>query len=337
MLRGITTIAALAMTAAAGSPAAQQPAISSHTVQIADADQLSSFGERPAYSPDGKRIAFVGKPYGDAFEIDLATRRVRNLTAHMPHQGIARIQYLPSGDFLVTAPRIYEGEKSRGKLELWVLAKDLQRGLMPLGQPVFEGTAVSRTRNRIGFAVVTGRSPRPGEIPPTAFFVADVDLAGPRPRLVDRRKIEVKGTCAGEAQDFRDSDRELLVACYVLAEPGRGYWAGAYGLDLASGRLTSYRDAPEEYNEIEGVAPDGGWTAVECAPRSTKGVGAIDICRLDLRAGGAMSLLIGAEAGETRKVNNPVVSPDGRWMAFATASIEQPLGSGDGIMRVALK
>ena len=76
---------------------------------IEQAEMLSPFGGRAAFSPDGKKIAFVGKTYGDAYEIDIATRAVRNLTRGFPHQGIMRIQYLPNGDFLVTAPRIHNG------------------------------------------------------------------------------------------------------------------------------------------------------------------------------------------------------------------------------------
>ena len=92
---------------------------------LGDAIQISWFGERPAYSPDGKRIAFVGKTYGDAYEIEIATGNVRNLTAHLPHQGIMRIQYLANGDFLITAPRVFSGESTRSKGELWLLEKGL--------------------------------------------------------------------------------------------------------------------------------------------------------------------------------------------------------------------
>jgi len=66
---------------------------------------LVSFGERPAFSPDGTRIAFIGKSYGDAFELDLRTGKTRNLTSHTPNSGFLRVMYLPDGSYLLLGPR----------------------------------------------------------------------------------------------------------------------------------------------------------------------------------------------------------------------------------------
>src|SRR6266850_6663501 len=67
--------------------------------------QLTGFGERAAWSPDDRRVAFMEKSFGDAFEIDLRTNLTRLLTGHFPHAGFLRVQYLPSGDvFLLRAP-----------------------------------------------------------------------------------------------------------------------------------------------------------------------------------------------------------------------------------------
>jgi hypothetical protein len=52
--------------------------------------QLTSFGERADWSHDGKKILFLSKTFGDAMEIDVETKTIRNLTAHFPHYGYTR-------------------------------------------------------------------------------------------------------------------------------------------------------------------------------------------------------------------------------------------------------
>ena len=47
--------------------------------------KLLPYGERPYWSPDGKRIAFIESNYGDVCEINIETREVRNLTKDLEH------------------------------------------------------------------------------------------------------------------------------------------------------------------------------------------------------------------------------------------------------------
>src|SRR5712691_1397349 len=49
--------------------------------------QVTWFGERADWSYDGKGILFLSKTFGDAMELDLSTKRIRNLTAHYHHHG----------------------------------------------------------------------------------------------------------------------------------------------------------------------------------------------------------------------------------------------------------
>src|SRR3954453_6473485 len=67
---------------------------------------LTWFGERGSWSPDGQRLAFMSKSFGDAFEIDLRTRAIRLLT-HYPHPGFLRVQYLPNGDYFLIGARSF--------------------------------------------------------------------------------------------------------------------------------------------------------------------------------------------------------------------------------------
>ena len=70
--------------------------------------QLTGFGERAVWSPDGKRIAFMSKSFGDAFEIDLSTRLTKLLTGHFRHAGFLRVHYLPNGDYLLIGARDFK-------------------------------------------------------------------------------------------------------------------------------------------------------------------------------------------------------------------------------------
>src|SRR6476619_4955045 len=66
--------------------------------------QLTGFGERASWSPDGRQIAFMSKSFGDAFVVDVRTKVVRLLT-HYPNAGYLRVQYLPNGDFFLIGAR----------------------------------------------------------------------------------------------------------------------------------------------------------------------------------------------------------------------------------------
>jgi len=67
--------------------------------------QVTWFGERADWSHDGKRILFLTKTFGDAMEIELATGRIRNLTARYTHHGYTRALYLSDGNTLLHRQR----------------------------------------------------------------------------------------------------------------------------------------------------------------------------------------------------------------------------------------
>jgi hypothetical protein len=313
---------------------------------IEQAEMLVPFGGRAAFSPDGKRIAFVGQTYGDAYELDLISRRLRNLTAGFPHQGIMRIQYLPNGDFLVTAPRIRSGANTRAQLEMWMLRKDLSRGLEPLGERVFEGVAVSRRRNLIAWTTIEpALGPRDNWqlafVRPSRRYLAEIAYVRGKPRIVNKRVImpRLPAECGFiEPQDFRDNDGELVYSC-LGAAPGGSVQISVMGNRLAEDRNLIYYRRAGEYAEVEGIAPEGDWAAVECGKQDKPGLPELDICKLDLREGGVLSLLVrGRTPGSTSDISNPVVSPDGRSLVFQRSdSASGDIGEGYGLYRLPLK
>ena len=317
-----------------------------HTIE--DAVLLSAFGERPAFSPTGDRIAFVGKTFGDAYEIDLKTGSIRNLTGNIPHEGVLRIQYLSNGDYLITGPRRYAGRNSRFDSELWVLNKNLDGGLQPLGQKVFEGVAVSRYSSKIAWLEMGPGFERPriengqyivpdptkGEL---IVFTGDIVYENERPKLVNRTEVlrRVLPECGAEPQDFRNEDRELLVSC-AAAPRDDGVWAASMGLDLFTGELTIYRGEEREYAEIEGISPDESWALVECGARTNSGIGPLDLCRLELTESGRFTPLVVTPRPSFRKTTNGVVNPNGKSIAFQSADSRAEYGTGDGIYLLAI-
>src|SRR5438105_4620260 len=73
--------------------------------------RLTWFGERADFSHDGKRVLFLTKTFGDAMEIDLETRAIRNLTAHYPHHGYTRALYLANGNILLSGPEEFNPKR----------------------------------------------------------------------------------------------------------------------------------------------------------------------------------------------------------------------------------
>src|SRR5665811_2159429 len=104
--------------------------------------KLLEYGARPYWSPDGRRIAFVDKSFGDVSEIDLETRKVRELTKGLgDHHSFLRVLFLPNGDYLLIGPKVfkdYEASRYR-ESELWIMDRDAQFAPRPLGLRPFEG------------------------------------------------------------------------------------------------------------------------------------------------------------------------------------------------------
>ena len=307
-----------------GSPLEQLPA---------HIEQLSWFGERADFSPDNKRVAFMAKSFGDAFEIDLATRRVRCLTCSIPGAAFLRVQYLANGDYLINGPENFKDIRTsrRAESELWILRKDGTLPLARLNQRLSEGAAVSKTALRIAWSNTEGQYP--AQIPKgySRLFVAEIDYAGGAPRLVSKRQVAESPSpeCRIEAQDFYDNDTKLVYTCY---RPGDK--AEVMGVDLKTGKTTNFSHSPNTYNEPEGIFPGGEYALVE-ADRQGNGQGSryVDIWKLKLDGTGKnFERLTHFTDYESYKSSNPVVSSDGRMMAFQVAMTKDEAGVGYGIL-----
>jgi Tol biopolymer transport system component len=292
--------------------------------------QLTAFGERASWSPDGKRIAFMSKSFGDAFVADVATGTIRLLT-HYPNAGYLRVQYLPNGDFFLIGARTFTDirtTRSRDQ-EMWVLPADGRGHPIPLEHKISEGVAISRKTPKIAWSNTRGQYPDLLGDGESVIYTADIVYDAGRPALANRKEVlRAKAPeCTLEAQDFRKNDTELVYTCY------RSTFADVFGIDLDTGRTTTYRKVPGEYNEVEGIFPDGESTLVESSREQPEhDAGHIDIWKLRLEPNSTDYVRMtrwGDYPGY--KASNPVVSPDGKTIAFQSARSNDPAGVGYGI------
>jgi hypothetical protein len=294
--------------------------------------RLTHFGERASWSPDGKRIAFMEKSFGDAYEVDVSTKVIRLLT-HYAHPGFLRVQYLPNGDYFLIGARTFtdiSSTRSRDQ-EMWILKADAKPGdrPMPLEHKISEGVAISRTAMKIAWSNTRGQYPDQLQQGESVIYTADIVFENGKPTLVGKKEvIRAKAPeCTLEAQDFRKKDTELIYTCY------RSPFADVLGIDLNTGAVTVYRKIADEYNEVEGIFPDGEYTLVESSREQLEQNSFyIDIWKLKLEPNSRDYTRV-TRWGEYRgyKASNPVVSPEGRRIAFQSARSRDPAGVGYGI------
>lgn len=302
--------------------------------------QLTGFGERAAWSPDGKRIAFMAKSFKDAFEIDLNNKLTRLLTGHFTHEGFLRIQYLPNGDFFLIGARKFTDirtTRSRDQ-EMWVMKGDAKTPPLALNHKISEGVAIARKNMKIAWSNTRGQYPDLLAEGESVIYTADIESREGVPTLRNKKEVirAKRPECTLEAQDFRHNDTELIYTCYRAGDK-----ADVMGIDLNTGKITTYRKLVDEYNEVEGISPDGEWTLVEssCEQGGPERQNSkyIDIWKLKLEPNSKDFLRL-TRWGDYNgyKATNPVVSPDGKWVAFQSARSVDPAGVGYGIFLLKL-
>jgi Tol biopolymer transport system component len=297
--------------------------------------RLTLFGERADWSHDGKKILFVEKTFGDVYEVDLETKLPRLLTGHYPHMGYTRALYLANGDILLSGPEQFDVKNpapSRVQCFLYVLEKALTKRPFPLGTKCSEGPAVSRKRTHIAWTHVAAQYPNEMPAGSSRIYEGDITYQDGTPALTDQRLVldsrDVPFRCTLETQNFRPSDeRELIFSAY-------GYdGTEVCGIELESKKVTNYSQAPEQYDEPEGIFPDGRWICVESDRDSKYGRGPnhVDIWKLSLDGQHTWERLTYFNTYPGYKSSNPAIRDDGKFMAFQMAKSRDPAGVGYGI------
>lgn len=296
--------------------------------------QLTSWGERPEFSHDGRRILFLSKVFGDAYEYEIATGRITPCTDHFKHHGFTRAFYLSNGDILLSGPTATfdrtdkdARQKARSSSFLSILDKSLAKPPTPLGEHCDEGPAVSRRALRIAWT--HGLQDR--------ISTAEILYEDGVPRLVNKRQVLQVGDFPAherphrwiETQNFIPPDEtRLTVTAYEVNNTAN---SEVFVFDLATGALTNVSKSPDHYEEAEFVFPDGRHTLVERAEHRGNHWPLIDAWKLALDGSGRAERLTYFTEFKGFKGGEPTVSDDGRLMAFTLGKSGMEAGQGFGI------
>jgi WD40-like Beta Propeller Repeat len=298
--------------------------------------KLLDYGERPYWSADGTRIAFIETNYGDVCELDVETGKVRNLTQGLgDHHAFLRVLILSNGDYLLIGPRQFtDRDTSRHvESELWVLDKNASRPPKPLGRRIFEGCGVSTNSPLITYAVTGRNDPGLGDPDVSECHVTEIAYGDDGPELgEDRVFYRTRRGLRPEPQDFRHDDTEVVFAEYVRVAGDVRPRCVVKGCRLDTGELTTYIDEPMVHNECEGIFPDHDYICLESScdtdwpmfpPR--------DLWKLKLDGSQQRVRMTSMPGDHTWKATNSNVSPDGRWLAFMVGLRADEAGFGRGL------
>jgi Tol biopolymer transport system component len=95
--------------------------------------------------------------------------------------------------------------------------------------------------------------------------------------------------------------------------------------------VINYSDADNQYDEPEGIYPDGKFILVECDRQNGLGPNHVDIWKLRLDGTGEANRLTFFSDYPGFKSSNPVVSDDGQFIAFQLAMSRDAAGVGHGL------
>ena len=295
--------------------------------------RLTWFGERADWSHDGKRILFLEKTFGDVYEVEVDSGRIRPITHHFRHHGYTRALYLANGDILLSGPETFDPMRpgdARVQCVLSVLDRGLTKAPTLLGTKCSEGPAVSRKRMHIAWTHVRDQYPDTLPAGVSQMREADVVYEDGRPKFANERLIldsrDLTFRCTLETQNFVPPDeRRLTFSAY-------GHQGTDVGIvDLAAKEVKNLSNAPGQYDEPEGIFPDGNFTLVECDKQNPRGSRYADIWKLRLDGSGRTERVTYFADYPGYRASNPVVSDDGRFIAFQLAKAQDEAGVGYGI------
>ena len=168
------------------------------------------------------------------------------------------------------------------------------------------------------------------------IYIGNIVTEDGPPRIAGKQMVldaaELDFKCYLETQNFRPPDeKEIIFSAYDYQG------SEVMGVMIETGHVTNYSNADQQYDEPEGIFPDGKYTLVESdrhvsKGKEFKGIQYIDIHKLALDDSGKYERMTHFNDYPGWKATNPVVSDDGCFIAFQCAKYGDPAGVGRGIL-----
>jgi Tol biopolymer transport system component len=182
----------------------------------------------------------------------------------------------------------------------------------------------------IAWTHVSGQYPQEMAPGSSRMQEADIVIEDRKAKLTNQKLIvesrDLPFKCTLETQNFRPpEEKELTFSAY-------GYQGTEVcGIDLGTKKVINYSNSPGQYDEPEGIYPDGQFTLVECDKQNRQGSNHVDLWKLKLDGTGYVERLTRFSDYSGYKASNPVVSDDGKFIAFQMARSREAAGVGHGI------
>ncbi len=318
-------------------------------------ERILDWGNRPNWSPDGRRIVFTKDDLvdGPAYEIDVQTRKVRCVTCHLGDaRFVTRIFYLPDASFLIEAtPGMKGGGGGAGdalRTQLYWMPKGM-------GQPISLGTgamgdiAIARKANADKSVNVAWSKPKGkglelvwGKLANDGKTASLTEVEG----LYDFQPGKPSPVSVPEAYEFIDDGRSVM---FWTVEPTT-LDSEMYKVDIASKAISKVHATPahnethtfaderfglEESNSLSD--PDGPYRGISGLSQAAvkimlqmagkPGAGELAAANSDKGFDLAVVTLDGKRRRQLTRLSTAgaqahqsIVSPDGRHIAFAVKS-----------------
>ncbi len=288
---------------------------------------LTSFGQRGEWSLDGNTVFFVDSAGGELWSVDintLKTKQISDASMRPEGHGYYRILCLANGDYLLTCG---EGRRTT-YIQIW--NKSMERPPVTLDVKINEGPAVSRKTMKIAWTEKQQK-----------IWIGEIAYENGIPDIIKRKMVidnqdvvvdSIKYEGMLEPQSFRPGrENELIWAQY--GHDSRGVFTSeTMGYDDLTGTIINYSKAPGQYDEPEGIFPDGIYTLIECDRHDPQGTKNIDLYKLELDGTGTnWTRLTFFNEVKGFRTSNPVVRDDGKKIVFQASLSGSDAGAGCGL------